>query len=515
MRGLRVQVAAVLGAFLCIAPAVVGKPSPSPGEAPVPPPVVAAPVTAVKPKEVSLVRVNVTGQPYDYTRPWQKKAPFSKRALGAVLSKNRVLVTADLVANQNYVELERAESGAKTGADVVVIDYEANLALIEPNDKKFLDGLTPLQLALDTVVGDRLAALQLETTGALVVTEGLVTTVQMTRYPADVSQFLTYRISMSMQYRDNSYTIPLVKNNKLAGLLLRYDPRSQVLDAIPAPIIAHFLKEAETDNIYRGFPSAGFSFFPTRDPQLRKYAGQTGKPGGVYVTSLEPSMPAAKAGLQVGDIVVAVGNNEIDQNGNYVDPLYGKIEFTNLITSKSFVGDTLPLQVQRAGKPMQINLVLEHRAAKNYVIPPYTLDQPPTYFVLGGIIFQELSRQYLKEWGGNWVKDAPQRFVYLDRFQSELFPEGNRRVVILSQVLPANSTIGYDELAYLTVQKVNGREIKSLRDVVEAAQHPIDGFIKIETNEDPKQLALDASQVAEEAAGLQQNYGLPSLQRLE
>ena len=166
MRASRFTTAAVFCALVCAGPAVFAKPSPSPGEAPVPPPVVAANVTAVKPKEVSLVRVNVTGQPYDYTRPWQKKAPFSKRALGAVLPKNRVLVTADLVANQNYVELERAESGAKTGADVVVIDYEANLALIEPNDKKFLDGLVPLQLALDTVVGDRLSALQLEPTGA-------------------------------------------------------------------------------------------------------------------------------------------------------------------------------------------------------------------------------------------------------------------------------------------------------------------------------------------------------------
>ena len=72
------------------------------------------PETVVKPKELSLVRVNVTGQPYDYLRPWQKKAPFSKRALGAVLPQGRVLVTADLVANQNYVELERAESGEKT-----------------------------------------------------------------------------------------------------------------------------------------------------------------------------------------------------------------------------------------------------------------------------------------------------------------------------------------------------------------------------------------------------------------
>ena len=472
------------------------------------------PETVVKPKELSLVRVNVTGQAYDYIRPWQKRAPFQKRALGAVLPQGRVLVTADLVANQNYVELERAESGEKTAASVVVVDYEANLALLEPTDKKFLNGLTPLQLALDTVVGDRLAAWQLESTGALVGTEGLVTTIQMTRYPADLGQFLTYRVSISMQYRDNSYTVPLVKNNKLAGLLLRFDPRTQVLDAIPAPIIAHFLKDAESQE-YRGFPFAGFGFFPTRDPQLRSFAGQTGKPAGVYVTSVEPDMPAAKAGLKVGDIVVGVGNNEIDQNGNYVDPLYGKIEFTNLITARAYVGDTMPLQIQREGKAMQLSLALDHRNANDYVIPPYTIDRAPLYYILGGLVFQELSRQYLREWGANWLKDAPQRFVYKDRFQSELYPEGSRRVVVLTQVLPANNTIGYDDMAYLTVTKINNKEVKSLAEVAEAVKQPLDGFIKVETEEDPKQIELEAAAVEAEAEALQQNYSLPALQRLE
>jgi S1-C subfamily serine protease len=472
------------------------------------------PETIVKPKEFSLVRVNVTGQPYDFVRPWQKKAPFSKRALGAVLPQGRVLVTADLVANQNYVELERAESGDKIAANVVVVDYESNLALLEPADKKFLDGLVPLQLALDTVVGDRLSALQLESTGALVLTDGLVTTVQMTRYPADIGQFLTYRVSMALQYRDNSYTVPLVKNNKLAALLLRYDQRTQVVDAIPAPIIAHFLKDAEK-HPYQGFPAAGFGFFPTRDPQLRKFAEQTGKAAGVYVTSVDPTSPAAKAGLKIGDIVLGIGPNEIDANGNYVDPLYGKIEFTNLITAKAFAGDTLPLRIQRAGKPMQLNLVLEHRDANDYVIPPYSLDRAPLFYVLGGMIFEELSRQYLREWGANWLKDAPQRLVYKDRFQSELYPEGNRRVVVLTQVLPANTTIGYDEVSYLTVRKVNGKEVKSLAELAEAVKQPVDGFITIETEEDPKQIALDAKQVESEADALKQNYGLPSLQRLE
>jgi hypothetical protein len=164
---------------------------------------------------------------------------------------------------------------------------------------------------------------------------------------------------------------------------------------------------------------------------------------------------------------------------------------------------------------MQLTLTLDHRSAKDYVIPPYNLGQPPLYYVLGGLIFQELSRQYLREWGGNWPKDAPPRFVYFDRFQSELFPDGNRRVVILSQVLPATSTIGYDDLAYLTVTKVNGKEIKSLADLAEAVKSPIDGFIKVETEEDPKQLELEAAQVTEEAPALQQNYGITSLQRLE
>jgi len=469
---------------------------------------------AVEAKEVSLVRVNVTGQPFDYFRPWQKKAPFSKRALGAVLPHGRVLVTADLVANQNYVELERAESGEKTAANVVVVDYEANLALLEPTDKKFLDGLQPLELALDTVVGDRLSAWQLEPTGTLVVTEGIVTTVGVTPYPAEVGEFLTYRLSLPMQYRDNSYTVPLVRDQKLAALLLRFDSRSQVLDAIPAPIIAHFLKDAGGKE-YQGFPSLGISFFPTRDPQLRNYAGETGKPGGVYITSVEPGLPAAKAGLQAGDIVTAVGDHELDQNGNYVDSIYGKIGFSNLLTAKAYVGDSVPLHLQRAGKPLTLNVRLEHRAAKDYVVPPYNLDEPPPYFVLGGLIFQELSRQYLKEWGANWQKDAPQDFVYLDRFQSELFPEGNRRVVILSQVLPANSTIGYDDFSYLVVQKVNGKPIHSLGDLAEAVKAPVNGFHEIETVDDPKRLELDAAEVTAEAEALQKNYGLPALQRLK
>ena len=51
---------------------------------------------------------------------------------------------------------------------------------------------------------------------------------------------------------------------------------------------------------------------------------------------------------------------------------------------------------------MQLDFALEHRTAEDYVIPPYNLDRAPPYYVVGGLIFQELSRQYLREWGANW-----------------------------------------------------------------------------------------------------------------
>jgi len=35
----------------------------------------------------------------------------------------------------------------KTAATVEVIDYEANLALLQPVEKSFLDGITPLEIA--------------------------------------------------------------------------------------------------------------------------------------------------------------------------------------------------------------------------------------------------------------------------------------------------------------------------------------------------------------------------------
>ncbi|MFZ4680885.1 MAG: S1C family serine protease [Terrimicrobiaceae bacterium] len=459
----------------------------------------------------SLVRVNATSQAFDFFRPWTKKAPYMRRGLGVVMPDNRVLVTAEIVANHTYVELEKSASAEKSAAEVVVVDYDSNLALLRPVNPDFLNNAKPLPLDDGARVGDKASILQLESNGLIAETPAIITTITVAGYPLDYISLLTYRISSPLQSREGSFTVPAVRNGNLLGLLMRYDSRSQTADLIPAPVIAHFLADAKAEK-YSGFPRAGIAFASTRDPQFRRYIGLT-EDGGVYLTEVRPGSPADKAGLRKGDIILAVVGKPVDQDGNYDNADFGKISFSHLTNTLAKVGDTIEFTIQRDGKRQVIPVVLGAFDRKNVVSEPYIFGTQPRYFILGGLVFQELSRPYLQEWGSGWVKEAPQRLVYLDAFQNEL-PIDRGKIVFLSQVLPSPNTLGYENLDHLVVTKVNGVEIKSLEDLARAAAAPKDGFHRIEFEQDPGFIALDAAEVEEGKGQLMQDYGIPALENL-
>jgi PDZ domain len=62
---------------------------------------------------------------------------------------------------------------------------------------------------------------------------------------------------------------------------------------------------------------------------------------------------------------------------------------------------------------------------------------------------------------------------------------------------------------------VNGKDIHSLDDLAEAVKQPLDGFDRIETEEDPKVIPLDVAQAQNDEPTLRENYGIPALQRLK
>jgi len=465
-------------------------------------------------KPTSVVRVNVTSQAYDFLRPWSKRPPVQRRAVGAVLPDGRILTTGEQVANATYVELEKPDSGEKTPATVEVVDYECNLAIIKPAKAEFLDAFKPLALA-EPSVGDDLAILQLENNGTVLNTRAVFTTAEVASYPQGDTSLLLYRATSSLQPRDSGFTSPVVKGGKLVGMLLSFDSRSQTADIIPAPVIRHFLKAASAKSGYVGFPRAGMYSTALRDPQLRRYAGLTNGTGGVYITEVRSGGPADKAGVRPGDVLLAIGGNAVDQDGNYVDPHYGKVSITHLLACERFDGEKVRFKLFRQGKELDCDVTLTHPDLSQLIIEPYTIDKAPRYYVLGGLVFQELSRQFLKEWGPEWVRKAPEKFLYYDCFQDELFKNDPRqRIVIMSNVLPSPCTVGYEELNCQVVTSINGVALKNLADIETALAKPVDGFHRIKVDGHPGELVLDAKEVTGIEAGLMRNYGLPSIKRL-
>ena len=68
------------------------------------------------------VRVNTTLQKWSVAQPWDKSSPSKRRALGALLSNNKVLTTAEMAADATYIELENADGTRNIPAKVIAID---------------------------------------------------------------------------------------------------------------------------------------------------------------------------------------------------------------------------------------------------------------------------------------------------------------------------------------------------------------------------------------------------------
>ena len=467
----------------------------------------------------SLVKVNATSQPYNLHLPWQKESPSGRRGLGVVLAGNRVLVTGQMAADATYIELELPESGQKIPAKVVAVDYEANLALLEspPSDKQkaFFAGLKPMAVDASGRIGDAVSILQTGRVGELIESPLRIGKVLTRRYNVEGSGFLVYEANGIIRSEANSFTLPVVKGSKLAGLLLSYDSKNQVTTILPAPIIEHFLKDV-ADGKYEGFPGLGMELQSTQDEQFRDYLGLKPNAPGVLITTVMKGGSAEKAGMKKGDILIAINGFTIDSRGDYKDPQFGPLSSSHLVRGRAYVGDKVEIKVVREGKEVTLNGQLARRSPADYLVLPYQFDKGPRYVLMGGLLFQELSRPYLDAFGEEQRSGAILRLTRIATHPDKYEEEGRKKLVFLSMVLPTPSAQGYDKLGGQVVNKVNGKAINDLNDLAEAFKSAKDTWHVIELDDFPHVLYLDTFNAERDNLRLLDGaYRIGSLKRLE
>ena len=464
-------------------------------------------------EQVPVLRVTATLQYPDVRRPWLKKPPFVRCGLGTVLEDGNILVTAEMAAHATDITLEKPEDGPKVGATIAAIDEECNLALLRPTDPSFLKGTATTRPAQEIRAGDVLRILQLEPNGSPAFSPATVTTMAVMPYPADGASYLLCRVTATIPQRDGSFVLPAFLDGALAGLVMRHDPKTQAAEIIPAPVIGRFLS-ACTQAGYSGLGRAGLSWEQMRGAALKAWLCLPEGKTGVYVTSVIPGGPAEKAGLKKGDILTEIDGKPIDGEGCYQDPVLGKVTFSHAASVLHGPGDRMGIGYFRSsgegtGTFGSATVTLSGRISGSEVSPLRLEGDMVPYLFLGGLLFQELSRPYLKEWGANWQNEAPEELVAIDAYPKE---NGHQkgRVVILSAVLPSRQTIGLRKLDNRVVTSVNGKPVHGLGNLREALRHPSGGFHRFDLADGAGPVFLDLATLAADQEELCRSYGIPN-----
>ncbi|MGC4016168.1 MAG: PDZ domain-containing protein [Luteolibacter sp.] len=364
-----------------------------------------------------------------------------------------MLTTSELVADATYLELESTDGTRLLPAKVIAVDYEANLALLAPDDEskaeEFFKGTRPLHIGDSPRIGDSLDILQVEDSGMPLITPGTLQGVDVLSNFLEGQFFLTFQVKASMQSAASSFSLPVLRHGELAGLLASYNAKDQVSDVTSTEILTRFLKSAATGH-YTGFPSLGISTSRTEDPSFRKWLQLQEDQGGLYVSSVRKDSSAAAAGIKKSDVILAVGDHKIDRRGYYEHPIYGSLFWSHLVRGEKNTGDVVKVSLLREGKPLQIDVTLNLSDDTKRLVPAYNFGKAPQYLVKGGLIFQELTKPLLESFGEEWQSRAPLNL--LDAYENpEKYENKAEHIVFLSGVIATPATIGYEPLRNLIV----------------------------------------------------------------
>lgn len=448
---------------------------------------------AADPK-LSVIRINSTRQKWAPGQPWEKQPSRKRRSLAAVVGDAQVITTAEMVADATMLELESIDGKRLAQGKVIVVDYEANLALIglaeSESDSNFFEGLVPLEIAEPFGLEHDVEAIQIEENGTLLVTRGPVRSIHVAANFLPGEYFLTHEVKASMQSAASSFSVPALHDGKLAGLLTSYNSKDQLCDITATEIVARFMSDA-ADGDYKGFPSLGAFTTRTEDAGFRAWLKIPEDGGGIYVAKLRKGGAAEKAGLEKGDVITVIDGYEIDRMGYFEHPIYGRTYWSHLVRGAKGAGESATFGILRNGESLELTAELERRDRQNELVPGYRFGKAPNFLVKGGFIFQELTRPLLESFGEEWRSRAPLNL--LDALENpDKYEERYERIVFLAGVIATPATVGYEPLRNLIVTEVNGKQVRDMKSLIAAFDEvPSDGLHSIEFDQEEFKVYLD------------------------
>lgn len=450
----------------------------------------------------SIVKIYATLKEYDYETPWCPPETFDISASGLVIDGNRIMTNAHAVSNASFIQVRSASSGDLYEAQVKVIGNDCDLAILEVEDETFFEGKTPLKFR-ETMLPQReevvvkgfpMGGMELS------VTKGIVSRSEIIPYSHSSVRLLTTQVDAAVNPGNSGG--PVFSGDEVVGIAHQGFMMVQNIGyMIPVPVVRHFLDEVEKGS-YEGFPRNCLKVQSIRNKALREYYELEKGKGGLLIVKV-PKKHFFYDTLKSGDILLAIDSHEIDLYGKIrVKDLDLTLPYHYLIMQKHF-GEEVTLSVIRAGEVLELSVFIDSEK-KGLPIISKEFDKPPTYYILGGLVFQPLV--------SNLLYDMIE--IDLDIGLGSLLSsitdeklEDVDEVVVLSRILNDSINSGYQETSKRVVKEVNGEKVKNLKQMIEVIESSKEPFIFIRTG-DNVELILEREEVMAKTSKILNRYSI-------
>lgn len=455
------------------------------------------------PVQNSIVKISATHNHPDYRSPWQRQGIHAVTGSGVIISGNRILTNAHVVADQTLLEVQREGSGNSYLADVQFVCHSCDLALLTVEDSNFFNDTHALEIDGLPRLQSRVHVYGFPTGGETIsITEGIVSRIELDYYVHSSDRFLLVQVDAAINPGNSGG--PVISNGKIVGIAMQALEQAENIGYIvPSPIIEHFLKDVE-DGRYDGFPELDIYIQLLENKALRQTLNVPDKYGGLLVTGV--SERNIKSGvIKPGDLLLEIDGHAIGRDGK-IDWENGlRIESSHLEYLKQ-VGESLDILLYRNGSKIKKKILL---TVKKPRVNQRLYDKAPTYFVFAGLVFQPLNSGYLKAAHGAQYSLISYVPLYTLEGYKKMIPDRIKsdrdEVVILSRILPDSVNHGYKDMETSVIYSVNGKPVKDIKHLIKLVENTQGPFLKIITDYG-NLIAIDVKKAKNRKNKILQNY---------
>ncbi len=461
--------------------------------------------------EDSVVLLQVSKEPIDQGAPWQRENMRQEVHLAVVVDDRHLLTTAFAARDSVAIEWLRFGSTQKQFASVRHVDLESNLALLQAD----LSGarLRPASWGGAVPSGTEVNVAFAKSPTKLRSMSMRVVDVEVRNSATSMYSLPTYGIAAPKE-QDLGWSEPLFSGGRAVALATGRS--GELLSAIPAPVIAHYLEDHLQGKEYRGFPAIGVRTRTVRSPHVRAMLKIPPSTAGVLVAEVFSTSAFAEI-LQQNDLLTAIDGQLIDMDGFTRHETWGRLHFTHLV-NRRFAGDSITLTYFREGKSNTATARLTRFSSEQFLTPFFHAGGDVPYLIFGGLVLRELSVDYLKRWGKEWDRGAPIALLRYWMMENEPTDDNHRRIV-LSEILADESNRGYDAVRNSVLSQVNDLDVRNIAELMNALSQPTRGrdgqlYAKLKFELEGAEIILSYDAIAPAQDRIVKTYGLPSSARL-